>query len=382
MTSQGTSNYRIPRNIKNSEKFTKEERPPYLRDDDICNAMSIESITDQISRWEETKARREANEIKAKKAEPKSSMKRNTAIKSIVFSEGPDDATTILHPQRFMFRSPVVPLSKYWDLYPQAWQEVYYSIYLEDVGLENVLGQKQIELLHDRRSEIRVHKFSNSNAGVDKANKTLSLGVQENGTADITTKDDWAKVVSLHDLMMALDNMVAAWTCFWPGDRSLVTLRRVVTKHSGFEEIRDQGIRRKLLEKFIDKILELNSRRAAQGQVPMTFKEMNEEAKESLESKEDRVKGFLAPEQEERKNRNAKGRQDSNKTKGEDFMLLKAKSLKVNGRYLCLDYNRQEGCKERTCRLSHACAYLLKGQMNKLCGEKHSKLEHSQKSRR
>ena len=56
----------------------------------------------------------------------------------VVVKEGKDDATTVFHPQRFL-RPPVVGLDKYWNLYPKKWDEKYFSVFMEDVGLQNEL---------------------------------------------------------------------------------------------------------------------------------------------------------------------------------------------------------------------------------------------------
>ena len=45
-----------------------------------------------------------------------------------------------LHPQHFLFRPPVVGLDMYWNLYRKDWEEKYYFVYMEDVGLQHDLG--------------------------------------------------------------------------------------------------------------------------------------------------------------------------------------------------------------------------------------------------
>ena len=62
---------------------------------------------------------------------------------------------------------------------------------------------------------------------------------------------------SRRDLELALDNLVAAYACFWPGDRSMVTLRRVVTKTKSFSAIPNPDSRMKMMEIFINQILEI-----------------------------------------------------------------------------------------------------------------------------
>ena len=165
-----------------------------------------------------------SNIMKLKKVEKNSSLKKNTDVKKMKVEEGEDDATTIFHPQRFMMRPPVVDLKKCWSLYPTSWPETYYSVYLTDVGLDNQLGQKQIELLHDRRSEIKIKYFAPINASVGRSGmKMTSLRSCEDRSTDVVSKDDWTKVVTISKLM--LDNLVAAWAVFWLGDKSPVTLR-------------------------------------------------------------------------------------------------------------------------------------------------------------
>ena len=175
-----------------------------------------------------------------------------------------------------------------WDAYPTHWPEVYYSVDLSDVGLENDLGQKQIKLLHDRRSEITINMFAPTNFNAGRGGfKTTNVKQCENGSTDVTMKDEWKKVSSVNDLMLALDNLVAGWACFWEGDRSMVTLRRAVTKLKEFAVIEKQDRRLKLLESYINKVLEINQRKAIQKDLPLKMKEVLEIGKEFLENASD-----------------------------------------------------------------------------------------------
>ena len=125
---------------KNSNMFPKETRPPYLQDDDFFNTFKSEVALQAVMNWAQTVAMQKANKLKETKAEKRTNMKKNTAIKVMKVEEGEDDATSKLHPQRFLFRPPVVGLDKYWNLYPKEWEEKYYSVYMEDVGLQHDLG--------------------------------------------------------------------------------------------------------------------------------------------------------------------------------------------------------------------------------------------------
>ena len=87
--------------------------------------------------------------------------------------------------------------TKIWDKYPISWPEVYYSVNLSE------LGQKQIELLHSRSSDIKIKMFAPSNANIGRSGfQTTNLKTCENGTTDLVTKDDWLNIVTVNELMM------------------------------------------------------------------------------------------------------------------------------------------------------------------------------------
>ena len=400
LPSLNTNNYTIPK-IVNSEKFPKEKRPPHLQDDELINAMDTNVVAQMVMKWDELKLMKEANELKTKKVENKNSMKKNTPIKTVKIEEGEDDSTSIFHKQRFALRPPVVAPRKYWDLYPVAWDEIYYSTHLEHVGLENTIGQKQIALLHDRRNEFKVHHFSQLNANINKDKLATNINFQKDGSAEIKSQDDWASLTTINEVTMALDNLVAAWSCFWPGEQSMVTIRRVITRQKEFSTIQDPKTRKKLLEAFINKMMEINSRRAAQGEVPLTYKEVLEQSKEYQETPTE----FVRPDntnqgrqenprfnnqrvsynQRQGNNQGGNQRQGNNQGGGNQRQGPKAndywesvKKIKLEGKNICVYFNKLEGCKDSSdrCRNIHRCAYMERGETNRVCGGKHSKPNH------
>ena len=385
--------FRIPKKIVNSEKFTKDVRPPHLQDDEIVDAMDLNIVAQQVMKWSEIQLMKEANDIKAKKAD-KNSMKKNTEIKTVKVEEGEDNATTKFHNQRFNLRTPVVAPHKYWHLYPTEWKEVYYSVHLEHVGLENTLGQKQILLLHNRTNELKVHMFSQVNAVIGKEKLSTNINFLKDGTADIKSQEDWAALVSVGEVTMALDNLVAGWSVFWPGEQSMVTLRRVVSRQREFAAVSDVKKRKKLLEAFINKMLEINSKKAAQGDVPLTYKEILEQSKEYLEMPADFIRidtndhqnyhrtessnfnhksSFNSSSNQDYDQRNKEDR--PKRMKPEEFWEL-VKAIKLDGKEICLYYNQKAGCRDRRCRKAHKCAFMEAGETRKVCGANHSKGEH------
>ena len=119
--------------------FPKEARPPYLQDDKYFDTFKPDVALQAVMAWAQTLAVQKANTLKESKAEKTSNVRKNTNVKVVEVAAGKDDATTVFHPQRFL-RPPVVAVEKYWNLFPKAWGEKYYSVYLEDVGLQNELG--------------------------------------------------------------------------------------------------------------------------------------------------------------------------------------------------------------------------------------------------
>ena len=381
--------FKIP--FRNSSKWPKAERPAHLQDDQIFNLMSIESVTEQISRWEQTKALQKSNEIKVLKTGGKT-FKTNQDIKTMKIEAGEDNATDIFHPQRYKIRPAVVRVDKTWALYPTNWPEIYYSQNLEDVGLEDQFGQKQIELLHDRRSSIEIKMFSPMNVNVGKSEfKTQNLRQLSDGTTDIVAKEEWCSIMTVNDLMMALDNLVAGYAVFWPGDRSMVTIRRAVTKNKEFVEISNQMTRKKLLEAYLNKMLEINQQRATQKSVPLKFKECDTWAKEFIENKTNYVRQEEKPDNENSDIQTIKNlltqnlltqnlkvtQEDGGKERISDFQYMKKILVgkKIKNKEVCIYFNLKGGCTATDCSRGHVCAYIPRGE-KELCGKDHSKTQH------
>ena len=372
--------------VENSTMFPKEARPPFLQDDAYFNTFKPEVALQAVMAWAQTAAMEKANQLKEQKVEKGMDMRKNTAVKMVVVKEGKDDATTVFHPQRFL-RPPVVGLDKYWNLYPKKWDEKYFSVFMEDVGLQNELGQRQVELLHDRRSAIKVKMFAPANVNVGRSGtKTTNIRSGEEGI-DMVSRDDWAKLGSLTDLEMALDNLVAAYAVFWPGDRSMVTLRRAVTKLKSFKAISNQETRMKLLEVFINQVLEVNQRKAVQDEIPLSFKEVMDIAKDKLENVSDY---FPSSSVVVKESESGDGAAAKSKTGGgakarfdpNEITARRLKDQRIHGKDYCVDYNLkgEDGdpqCRSKSCKKAHNCGFIARGE-TRPCGGKHSKVFHFQ----
>ena len=385
----------------NSRMFPKESRPPYLQNDAYFDTFKPEVALQAVMAWAQTMAVEKSNTLKENKVEKTSNVRKNTNVKVVEVKAGQDDATTLFHPQRFL-RPPVVAPEKYWNIFPKAWEEKYYSVYLEDVGLQNELGQRQIELLHDRRSAIKIKMFAPSNVNAGRSGtRTTNIRSCEDGSADLLSKDDWTKLANLSDLEVALDNLVAAWAVFWPGDHSMVTLRRVVSKTKSFQAVANPETRMKLLEIFINQVLEQNQRKAMQEETPMTYKEVLEVAKDKLENVSDyfptgagNYRGLGAGNNYGGSGAKGAGgngkrstpwvkkewQENSSSTNPKEFTRKLLNDQKFEGKEFCLEYNLKGengglACRDKRCRKAHNCAYVPRGE-SMACGGNHSKVHH------
>ena len=365
----------------NSSKWGKEIRPPFLQDDDVFNKLSLESAANQIMQWMTTKAMITANELKEKKASNAGGKeKADEIIKVVAIESGEDDATTKLHAQRFMFRTPLKDPKDYWSLYPRKWTEINKSVFLEHVGLETIISPRTLELLHDRASVIEIKMFLTINVSIGRAgsSKKQNLRTLEDGSTELVCSDDWLTPTSVNQLLEALDNLAAVWVVMWPGEWSVATLRRVVTLHQAFGDINVPELRKRLLESFLNDVLKKNSSNAARKKLPMDFEKVNNLAKHYLENKRNYERAFNLDTKKKdfTQKENGSGGEPTSLFKQVQELKKRIGGLKLSGgKMVCVYYNTRNGCKSRACNYEHACAYVKKGG-KELCGGKHKKAEH------
>ena len=78
----------------------------------------------------------------------------------------------------------------------------------------------------------------------------------------------------------------------WPGEWSMVALRRAVTKHLAFGEINNVDLRKKMLEAFLNEVLSSNASFAARLKPPMEFEKIDKLAAKYLDNKKYFEKSF------------------------------------------------------------------------------------------
>ena len=291
-----------------------------------------------------------------------------------------------LHKQRFHLRTPLTDPTDYWALVPKKWPETNKSMFMEHVGLETVLSPRVLELLHDRTSQIEIKMFHGINISVGRSggSRKQNLRTLEDGSTEMVSSDDWLNTSSINMLMEALDNLVTVWIIVWPGEWSMVVLRRVVTKHQAFSDIQNMDLRKKVLETFLNKALAINASHAVRGKPPMFFAALDKMAEEFLNNRRNYDRQLRSDQSQSEGNLNKKAKMDRPPSKvmthrqEVDNMRKRVGSLKTKGgKEVCVYFNSTAGCRSTTCRFFHGCCFVKDGK--DICGENHKLAEHRRK---
>ena len=132
-----------------------------------------------------------------------------------------------------------------------------------------------------------------------------------------------------------------------------------------------------------------------QDEIPMTYKEVLEVAKDKMENVNEYFPGNGSNTTwtskgggENWKRQSGPGKKEfQERTVGsiKEFTRRILKDQKFEGKDFCIEYNTKgenggHSCKERGCKKAHNCAYVPRGE-TKACGGKHTKMDHWQKTR-
>ena len=105
--------------LRNSDLFPSSVRPDWLKEDKTINSLPRATVANVIAQSQMTEAINRQIKMKEDKADKsKGGLRKDEDVKTITVREGDDNATNILHPQRFSLRPPLVKPETYWDLVP------------------------------------------------------------------------------------------------------------------------------------------------------------------------------------------------------------------------------------------------------------------------
>ena len=361
--------YKIPRMV-NSAIFPKKDRPDWLAEDNIIDSLPTATVANVISQHKMTIALERQNSLREDKAtKSKGGLKTDQEIKIINMVEGEDNATSKLHEQRFMMRTPLLEPSKYWDLYPVKWPEVNKRIHLTHLGLDSIISAKTLEIIHDRSDPtLTIKMFSPTNVMIGREGASQRSKVKQMGSyLELESYDSWLEVATISGLEEALDNLCRVWTSMWPGEFGPANIRGVVSKHRAFSQsFENPETRKKILEDFINRALGDNAVRAGQKLPPLSFKEIDERAKDLMDRRQEFTKQNKEKNQFNQKNQfNSQNPQNTNSAFQE--LRHKLKSYKD----ICVWYNLSTGCQKPNCDRKHICGKIPKGRTEP-CKDKHA----------
>ena len=145
--SQTTENPK--RKLKNSDIFPSSVRPDWLKEDKMINSLPCATVANVIAQSQMTEAINRQNKLKEDKADKsKGGLRKDEEIKTVLVKEGEDNATNVLHPQRFSLRPPLVKPESYWHLVPVKWPETNKRLQLAHLGLDHVISACTKEIVH------------------------------------------------------------------------------------------------------------------------------------------------------------------------------------------------------------------------------------------
>ena len=365
--------------LKNADIFPPSVRPDWLKEDKMINSLPRATVANVIAQSQMTEAINRQNKLKEDKADKsKGGLRKDEEIKIVKIREGDDNATNILHPQRFSLRPPLVKPESYWDLVPVKWPETNKRLQLAHLGLDHVISARTKEVVHDRSDvTINIKMFSPVNVMVGREGDSMTSKFKhESDGVKVELLDKWADITTIGQLDEALDNLVRLWSSVWPFDYGPANIKGVLSKHRNFAGSFDNmNTRKKIIEDFINRTLGDNAVRAGQKLPPLTFKEVEDRAKEVMERKADynrvQIRGSSNNSKPQQNNNQKKVPERSNDAKSAFLRLQSFLKTQGGSDDICIWYNMKEGCQTSNCPRKHLCCKLPSGQKG-LCRENHA----------
>ena len=365
--------------LKNADIFPPSVRPDWLKEDKMINSLPRATVANVIAQSQMTEAINRQNKLKEDKADKsKGGLRKDEEIKIVKIREGDDNATNILHPQRFSLRPPLVKPESYWDLVPVKWPETNKRLQLAHLGLDHVISARTKEVVHDRSDvTINIKMFSPVNVMVGREGDSMTSKFKhESDGVKVELLDKWADITTIGQLDEALDNLVRLWSSVWPFDYGPANIKGVLSKHRNFAGSFDNmNTRKKIIEDFINRTIGDNAVRAGQKLPPLTFKEVEDRAKEVMERKADynrvQIRGSSNNSKPQQNSNQKKAPERSNDAKSAFLRLQSFLKTQGGSDDICIWYNMKEGCQTSNCPRKHLCCKLPSGQKG-LCRENHA----------
>ena len=256
------------------EKFwPMEDRPEHLQVKETVALMTIAELKELKSAYGQ------ADEDPDNK---KHNLIRDVKPKVLNFREGKDDHFNMLHQARWL-RLPLEEFKNWWHKTPIKRNETYLSMDLEFAGCLNVVADKTLSEMHDRRNQMTLKKFLAENVSVASRPKVETKTMEEGLTS--TSYDlNWQKPTSLTQVMEGVHNYATVNHFLYPFCPMGLNLLRLLNKYQWLIVARsfDDKNRVDLIKTFFNLSLKKVANAANNGKPIPSFKELEELLKSTL----------------------------------------------------------------------------------------------------
>ena len=253
-----------------------EDRPDELQDRDQVALLDLEDI----------KHLREMHKLENnEKGDKKDNLVRDKKPKEMKFREGPDNCFNLLHPGRWM-RMPLAPHAEWFHKTPTKRNEVYISMEMDFTGSNNVIADRTIIDMHDRKNQLSLKMFLSENVSVANKPKVETRTQEGDGTTSTSYDLNWRKPSTLSAVQEAYHNYSSLSHWLWPFDPTPISLLRLMHKFKWLEvaenQSNDSKLRVELVKTFFNQIMKKLAAAALNNKCVPSFKEMEDLLKSTL----------------------------------------------------------------------------------------------------
>ena len=170
-------------------------------------------------------------------------------------------------------------MAEWWPLTPlKGWDPALPEHMKHILGTEGCIPSACFLAMQVRQRRLEISHYSEKNRDPTKNSRTAKAAFGEDGTMEVEgMKVNYLSPTSVQEIILALNNMHAAFFQIFPWDWTPLVLMRVAINLDFFSLVKNEVTRVKIFEDFINQVLKEN----AEGyrRPPKTYMEAMETAK-------------------------------------------------------------------------------------------------------
>ena len=134
---------------------------------------------------------------------------------------------------------------------------------------------------HDRRNALQMKHYFRSNANI--TSKPMKEIKAKDGAGVSTISDfDWVLPTSIKQCQESLLMFATVNRSLWPYDHTDIALTKVLNRYDWCAAVQHEGDRVKLIRTVLNRVMEDNTFKAANGEEPMPYEDMERIMKDIL----------------------------------------------------------------------------------------------------